>query len=171
MIDLSRRLTALSKAGDRLFDRLRDPRAFGVTEPGGVGGDFSSLRGRKNALLVTFRRSGEAVPTPVWLAVDDRGLAYLKTRADAGKTARVRNDGRVLLAPATSRGRPLGPAVEGHARILEPERCGHAEQTLASAYGARRRLAEATIGAAGDVAYIEITPTVDGLAAERQTLG
>src|SRR5687768_8530199 len=83
----------MARFSDRVFDRLRDKRAFALTEARAVDGDLDSLRGHKYAVLVTFRRDGEAVPSPVWFGVDAAGRAYLKTRYDAAKVKRLRNDG------------------------------------------------------------------------------
>ena len=48
--------------------------------------------------LTTFRRSGEAVSTPVWVGRDGASLVVL-TPADSGKVKRLRNDPRVELRP------------------------------------------------------------------------
>ncbi|MEA3055637.1 MAG: hypothetical protein QOD30_1069, partial [Actinomycetota bacterium] len=101
----------LARASDRLFDRLRARAAFTVTEDTAVDGDLDSVRGSTYALLVTFRRNGDPLPTPVWCAVDDAGIAYVKTARHAGKLKRLRNDDRALLAPATARGKPTGSAI------------------------------------------------------------
>ncbi len=79
---------------------------------------FPKLEGSKNANLTTFRKSGEPVGTPVWYVVLD-GKLYVRTGANAGKVKRIRNDPYVLLAPATVRGKQIGPESEARARILE----------------------------------------------------
>ena len=117
---------------------------------------FDSLAGHRYAVLVTFRRSGEAVPSPVWFALDG-GRAYVKTASEVGKVKRIRLDARVLLAPSTMRGRPTAEPIRGRARLLDPEEWPAAEARLAAAYGAGRNVADRF--AAGDgVAYIEIVP-------------
>jgi len=149
----------MARLGDRGFDRLRDKQAFKVDEAGAVDGDFSSLRGSPYALLVTFRRNREAMPTPVWLGVDDAGVAYVKTRRDAGKVKRLGHDGRALLAPSNWRGRPTGPAIRGAGRVLQREEWDHAEATLAAAYGTTRAVFERAMGGPEELAaYIEIRP-------------
>ncbi|HVM41200.1 MAG TPA: PPOX class F420-dependent oxidoreductase [Acidimicrobiia bacterium] len=149
----------LARLGDRMFDRLRHPAAFSVSDDGAVDGDFDSLRGRPYALLVTFRRDGTPVPSPVWFALDSDGRAYVKTVTHAGKSKRVRNNGSALLAPSTMRGKPVGPAVRGTARLLAAAEWGRAEEALASAYGMDRRIFERLLGEPDeDVAYLEVTP-------------
>lgn len=78
--------------------------------------DFSHLRGRQYIDLVTFRKTGAPVHTPVWFA-DDGGKLYLFSRRDAGKMKRIRNNPRVEIAPSTMRGRALGPYVPANAHI------------------------------------------------------
>ncbi len=80
---------------------------------------FPALEGHKNINLTTFRKSGDAVPTPVWFVVLEDKL-YVRTEASSGKVKRIRNNGRVELAPSTVRGKTVGPTMEGKARVLGP---------------------------------------------------
>ncbi len=120
---------------------------------------FAHLRGHKYCLLVTFKRSGEAVPTPVWFGFGDANV-YLRSEADAAKVRRIRDHPQVRIAPCTVRGRPLGPPAEGCARVLEQageER--EAEAALHANYGLGRKLYEGAGGAlATEAVYLEITP-------------
>jgi uncharacterized protein len=152
----------IARFSDRVFDRLRDRRAFGLTEDDATDGAFDSLRGHKYALLVTFRRNGEAVPSPVWFGLDDNGVVYVKTAADVGKVKRIRRDGRVLIAPCTMRGKPTGAPVRGVARLLASEKWADAEATIAAAYGADRKISERMLGGAVEMTFIEITPRTRG---------
>lgn len=70
--------------------------------------------------LATFRRSGAEVRTPVWIAPDGHRLVVY-TNARSGKVKRLRNDGRVRLAPCDARGRLRGEGgwVDARARVLE----------------------------------------------------
>ena len=73
--------------------------------------------------LVTYRRSGDAVATPVLFAIDgDRIL--VRTAHDAGKLKRLRHTPAIEVAAADSRGRRLGPAFTGRGRILGPDAVG-----------------------------------------------
>ena len=81
---------------------------------------FEGLEGHKYLNLTTFRRSGEAVSTPVWFALVD-GCIYVCTDPDSGKMKRIRNNPRVLLTPCNPWGRPRGESVEGVARIVGGE--------------------------------------------------
>jgi uncharacterized protein len=130
----------LAHAVNRVYDRMRDPAALRIRAEDAVAGGFDGVRNSKYAVLVTFRRSGEPVPSPVWCAVDAAGRAYVQTERATGKVKRIGNDPRVLLAPSTVRGRPTGPVVTGTARLVPAEEWPHAEATMAAAYGLGRRL-------------------------------
>ena len=94
---------------DKVYLRLRHPRSFDVRA--GEAGAFDALRGHKYALLVTFRRDGTPVPTPVWFGIGADGNVYVESFVEAGKLKRLRNDPRAVLAPCTVRGKPVGPAT------------------------------------------------------------
>jgi hypothetical protein len=80
----------------------------------------SAIAGQKYISLTTFRKSGAAVPTPVWFGEED-GKLYVMTRSDMGKTKRLRNNPQVKVAPCTIRGKVTGPEFSAQARILPPE--------------------------------------------------
>jgi PPOX class probable F420-dependent enzyme len=119
---------------------------------------FDLLRKHQYANLFTFRKSGEAVKTPVWFALRG-GKAYVQTTADAGKTKRIRNSGRVQIGPSDQRGTPLGPVVEGVARVLPPEEAALAKEALDEKYGLFKAVFDFFITVRGtERAFIEITP-------------
>jgi PPOX class probable F420-dependent enzyme len=68
--------------------------------------------------LTTFRRDGTPVATPVWVAQQGDELVAFTSRS-SGKAKRLRNDGRVLLAPCDMRGRLTGDTAEGAARLQD----------------------------------------------------
>ncbi len=86
--------------------------------------------------LVTFRRTGVPVGTPVLFVIDGDRL-LVRTAADSGKLKRLRHTSKVEVAACDQRGRRLGPAISGRARILSPEAVG---PTLARLH-ARYRIA------------------------------
>ena len=68
--------------------------------------------------LTTYRRDGAPVSTLVNVAVDgDR--VFFRTYEESGKFKRLRNNPQVEVAPATGRGKVIGPAKAATARILE----------------------------------------------------
>jgi uncharacterized protein len=144
---------------NRLFDRIRSPAAAEAATRPGEGGRFDSLAASKYALLVTFKRSGDPVPTPIWFGLDDDGRLYVRTEADSAKVRRVRRDAHVRVGACDVRGKPRGPMIEGRARVVASEEEEHAERALQAHYGLGRRIYEGTAGAvAGEMAYIEVTP-------------
>lgn len=56
-------------------------------------------------LLTTFRKSGEGVPTAVWIAALPDGSCGFTTEATSGKVKRIRNNPKVTLQPCDMRGR------------------------------------------------------------------
>jgi PPOX class probable F420-dependent enzyme len=91
---------------------------------------------RKYVSLTTFRKDGRAVPTAVWHAIDGEEVLIV-TEPGSGKVKRLRNSGRVVLAPSDIRGRiPHGaPSFEGTARLVEdPEGIAHVRAVLARRY-------------------------------------
>ena len=81
-------------------------------------------------LLTTYRRDGTPVGTPVSVAVDG-GRAYVRTWDKAWKLRRIRNNPEVEIAPCTARGRPTGPAIRAHARVLGGDESARAARLLA----------------------------------------
>ncbi|MCZ2807483.1 PPOX class F420-dependent oxidoreductase [Modestobacter sp. VKM Ac-2983] len=116
--------------------------------------------------LTTFRRTGEAVPTPVWAAPEGDALVVW-TRADSGKVKRLRHTSRVTVAPCDMRGRLEGPAVDAVAEFLDPAEWAHARAALARRYGWQWRITYGTSRIAARVTHrgrerqtmIRITPT------------
>ena len=60
--------------------------------------------------LTTFRKSGVAVSTPVWIARDGDAL-IVTTPQESGKVKRLRNSGRVELRPCSRMGKVADDAV------------------------------------------------------------
>ena len=78
------------------------------------------LSREKYISLVTFKRDGTAVPTPVWFAEKD-GKLYVMTRNDMWKYKRIRNNPEVQVAACNIRGKVTGSEFHGRARILPRE--------------------------------------------------
>jgi uncharacterized protein len=150
------RITAVT---DFVYLRMRHPGAWqsAEAEPVDWAKGLDSLRGRKYCLVTTYRKNGEAMPAPVWFGVGDDGHVYFNSEEAVGKVKRIRSNPRVRVAPATVRGKPLGPPIEGRARVLPPEDADRAERVIAANYGLGRRLYEG-IGhrLPIDTVYIEI---------------
>jgi PPOX class probable F420-dependent enzyme len=151
----------MSSALLRFYDRLRDPASQAAARGEPTVEGFDALRDHKYCLLVTYRRSGEPVPTPVWFGLDGAGRLYVRTPTGSGKVKRVRADPCVLVGPANARGKPLGPLAEGHARVLaDAAERDDAEGTVQANYGLGRRVFEALFASRGEATtYLVVTPT------------
>jgi len=161
-VTFGERLASLMNQG---YDRMRDQAAFKVGPDVATAGTFDPLRGSKYTLLVTFRKNGDAVPSPVWAAVDSSGRLYLETENDSAKVKRIRNNPQVIVAPATIRGKPKGTPVAGSARVLPAEEWPHAEETLAKFYGLGRRLYTIFFSMPETSrAYVEVSPSETSVA-------
>ena len=91
------------------------------------------IRGRKYIALISFRKNGDPVSTPVWFGEKDDKL-YVMTRSDSGKYKRIRNNSQVRIAPCTVRGKITGPELPATARVLHPEDWPWARQTIEQKY-------------------------------------
>lgn len=160
------RPTARPVPGRRPPGALAGARLAARTAPAGLRsiaevprtGTVEELCAHKRTLLATFRRNGVAVATPVWAAESD-GRFYVRSERASGKVKRLRNDPRVLVAPCTVRGKPLGAPLEATASVVAPEREHLAEQALARRYGLGRALFEWTFDRLRiDMGYLEIVP-------------
>lgn len=96
--------------------------------------ELERLAAGKYLRLTTFRKSGVAVPTPVWVARDGDHL-YVTTQADSGKAKRLRNNSQVTLAPCDMRGNPTGPEVAGTAVLLDQAGTAKVGGLMAKRYG------------------------------------
>ena len=70
--------------------------------------------------LETFRKIGVGVPTPVWFA-ESQGVLYVRTIDGSGKVKRIRNNGRVRVAPCNARGGVLGEWLEAQAHLVSDQ--------------------------------------------------
>ena len=79
-----------------------------------------AISDEKYVLLTTFRKSGDGVSSPVWIAPLPDGGAGFTTEPDAGKVKRIRNTPRVTLQPcsATGKVKPGAEVVEATAAVI-----------------------------------------------------
>ena len=81
--------------------------------------------------LTTFRRNGQAVPTPVGGLVQD-GTLYVLTPPDTGKVKRIRNNPQVTIAPCNMKGTVPAdaPEVRATARLLDPVETARVQEMM-----------------------------------------
>ncbi len=79
-----------------------------------------SIAEEKCVSLVTFRRSGEGVPSPVWINQVSDGRVGFWTSNGSGKTKRIRNNPEVTLQPCSMSGKVTAGStvVNGTAEIV-----------------------------------------------------
>jgi uncharacterized protein len=119
---------------------------------------LAALKKQQYANLFTYRKSGEAVKTPIWFALKD-GKIYVMTSEDSWKVKRMRNNPRVLIGPSDARGNPRGETFEGVARILAPEEASVAKEALDTKYGLVKAVFDFFLNVGGAKrTWIEIVP-------------
>lgn len=147
----------LMRALKRPMNAVRDDRASEVLAMPVQHGSFATLRG-KYALLVTYKRDGTPIPSPVWFA-RDRDRVYVWTEVNAFKAKRLRRDSRALLAPCNARGVPLGNPMFATGRILvDAAERQHAAAVIRRSWGPWRRLFVRLSRPVTEVHYLEFTP-------------
>lgn len=95
---------------------------------------FDHLEKERFISLMTFRRSGEGVATPVWFALDGSQIV-VGTFGNSGKAKRLRHTEKVEIAPCNFRGLVRGPYVAGVASFLDPTEAILASAALSDKYG------------------------------------
>ncbi len=110
--------------------------------------------------LLTFKRDGTGVETPVWTAPLD-GKLVIFTGGESYKVKRIRRNAKVRVARCDARGKLLGPWFDGTCAIVEEgARQARIVEALTRKYGWQMRTLNffATIsGRAKKRAYLEVT--------------
>lgn len=91
----------------RLMDRGRHAKAFEAAQQEPTGTDFGEFGGLRQCLLVSYRRSGEPMPSPINFGLADDKL-YVRTDANSGKVKRLRHNPQAVLVPSGLRGLDVG---------------------------------------------------------------
>lgn len=105
--------------------------------------NVSDLAGEPFVSLTTYRRNGEGVATPVWVAADNDALT-VTTVDGSGKVKRLRNDPHVTLRPCNRSGAVAdgAPSVEGSAEVItESSRIATLTDPIRRKYGLQFKVA------------------------------
>jgi PPOX class probable F420-dependent enzyme len=145
----------IAKASDKFYDRMRSGDADSIADVEPTG-SIDDLRGHKYCLLVSYRKNGQPMPSPLWFGVAD-GKLYFNTSATGYKVKRIRNNPEVRVAPCTTRGKPLGPPFVGRASLVPEAEAPAADRAVQSNYGLGRRLYSG-LGSSVDTVFVEVTP-------------
>lgn len=102
---------------------------------------FAAFAGHKYLNLETFKKSGEGVKTPVWFAADPKtdlsaseARLYAYTVGNSGKVKRIRNNGKVRIAPCDMRGTVLGEWVDARAELVAGAEAAYGDRLLNKKY-------------------------------------
>jgi PPOX class probable F420-dependent enzyme len=103
--------------------------------------------------LTTYRRSGDAVSVPVWIApaTDATGGLLVTTTERSGKVKRLRHDRRVQLRPCDRRGAVAtdAPTVAAQADIIgAAQEVRRLREAIRAKYGSRMKITAADQGIA-----------------------
>ena len=147
----------IARASSRFYDRGRSSKAIDAAnaEPTGA---IDDLKGKKYCLLITYKKDGTPMPSPLWFGVGN-GKVYAETGAEDWKVKRIRNNPNVRVAPCNTRGAPTGPPFLGTARIVDKHEEAAADRIIQSNYGWYRTVYERLLAHRVATANIEVTPS------------
>ncbi|MEM2160088.1 MAG: PPOX class F420-dependent oxidoreductase [Candidatus Nitrosotenuis sp.] len=97
------------------------------------------LEKHKYINLETYKKSGQAVRTPVWFMISD-GLVFVLTTKNTGKAKRIKNNNTVKIMPCGMRGEPKGDWIDGTARFADDVETQNAIKLRHKKYGLRAKL-------------------------------
>jgi uncharacterized protein len=120
-----------------------------------MGSDRLAQFSGKYINLETYRKSGQAVSTPVWFVKENNRIIVV-TRSETGKVKRLRNNDRVKIMPSGMRGEPRGEWIEGKARFLDKEELVEAIKERNKKYGLQAKLAGLFSSTKGELVGISI---------------
>lgn len=95
------------------------------------------LADEKYLLLTTFRKNGNPVPTPVWVAALADGTMGHYTSSGSGKAKRLAHTSRVTVQPCDGRGRVKDgtASVEATAELVTGAQLDEITERIKEKYG------------------------------------
>ncbi len=100
---------------------------------------LATLEKQKYINLETYKKSGQAVRTPVWFMISD-GLVFVLTTQNTGKVKRINNNQTVKIMPCGMRGEPKGDWIDGTARFATESETQNAIKLRHKKYGLRAKI-------------------------------
>ena len=101
---------------------------------------LDQLTRQKYLNLETFRKNGVGVKTPVWF-VQEGDTLFVRTVDNSGKVKRIRNNGRVNIAPCKMDGALLGDWLPAMARVMMDEGANRkVDSLLDQKYGLMKKM-------------------------------
>ena len=108
-------------AGVRM--QIHPPRTQADT--GGIAGKYLSI--------MSYRRDGTGVATPVWFVTEDDRLLVMTT-ARSGKVKRIRRNPGIGIAACSARGRLRSEPLPARAEVLPPSEVERVERLMSRKY-------------------------------------
>ncbi|MCU1367762.1 MAG: class F420-dependent oxidoreductase [Ilumatobacteraceae bacterium] len=96
-----------------------------------------SLADEKYVLLTTFKRSGDAVSSPVWIVALDGGTYGFWTSSGSGKAKRLAHTDRITVQPCDARGKIKdgAPTSAGSAKLVTGPELDEIHTKVVAKYG------------------------------------
>jgi uncharacterized protein len=106
-------------------------------DPNVDAGQITDLAHEKYMLFTTFRRSGEAVSTPVWVVSLGDAQVGFWTSSGSGKAKRLAHTRRVTVQPCTARGaiKAGSTPIEATARLIDGVELDTIRRQVVAKYG------------------------------------
>ena len=113
------------------------------------------IKSEKYVSLETYKKSKQAVRTPVWFVIKD-GLIIIVTRDQTGKIKRIRNNKKVKIATCSIKGKTSMQMVSGTAKILTQEETESAVKIRDKKYGFFSKVAKFLTKGKGNLIAISV---------------
>ena len=98
------------------------------------------LKNQEYCLLATFRKSGQAVASPLWFVLEGEA-AYMTTRGKSWKVKRLSRNPRVTITWCNSGGNKHGKPQPAKATLVEDrDEFERAVKSLNKKYGLKKKL-------------------------------
>jgi PPOX class probable F420-dependent enzyme len=130
-----------------------------------VTASFAAMSAERFVSLTTFRRTGAAVSTPVWITPDGDAL-LVTTPVGSGKVKRVRNNAQVTMRPCSRGGQVANgaPTITARAEIVtDPSRVRVMTDRVRAKYGLEYKIfmvVERLVARrAADRLFLRLTPS------------
>jgi PPOX class probable F420-dependent enzyme len=89
--------------------------------------------------LETYRKSGQAMRTPVWFT-ESQGQLYVRTIDNSGKVKRIRNHSNVRVIACDAQGNIKGEWMDATARLVtDPTEAERIEHLFDEKYGETKK--------------------------------
>lgn len=122
--------------------------------------NLDELQSKKYISVETYKKSGEAIQTPVWFFIAN-GQVHVVTRSKTGKIKRLRNSPKVRIAECTIRGKIIGRWKSGTATILDSTQTKEMVGIRDKKYGFAARVAKFFTSGKGELVVFSVS--LDGM--------